>query len=127
MQTCLVQVQRQLDHSLHLHVVLEEAAAERGLVVGHARLVLDGRLVSARGLVVRPVCHQVRLLAAEEGAKGPVTVPASVRHAVRKHPLHWQRVAAHGVELLDLSSGLVNLMQILCKPNLTLAGLRDPT
>ena len=127
MQTCLVQVQRQLDHSLHLHVVLEEAAAERGLVVGHARLVLDGRLVSARGLVVRPVCHQVRLLAAEEGAKGPVTVPASVRHAVRKHPLHWQRVAAHGVELLDLSSGLVNLMQILCKPNLKLAGLRDPT
>ena len=127
MQTCLVQVQRQLDHSLHLHVVLEEAAAERGLVVGPARLVLDGRLVSARGLVVRPVCHQVRLLAAEEGAKGPVTVPASVRHAVRKHPLHWQRVAAHGVELLDLSSGLVKLMQILCKPNLKLAGLRDPT
>ena len=127
MQTCLVQVQRQLDHSLHLHVVLEEAAAERGLFVGLARLGLDGRLVP--GLVVRPVRHQVRLLAAEEGAKGPVTVPASVRHAVRKHPLHWQHVAAHGVELLDLSSGLVKLMQILCKPNLKLAGssLRDPT
>ena len=44
-RTCLVQVPRQLDRRLHLHVVLEEAAAERGVVVGLARLGLDGRLV----------------------------------------------------------------------------------
>ena len=41
-RTCLVQVPRQLDRRLHLHVVLEEAAAERGVVVGLARLGLDG-------------------------------------------------------------------------------------
>ena len=87
MQTCLVQVPRQLDRRLHLHVVLEEAAAERGLVVGLARLGLDGRLVPGLRhlrrhgpdaahcrVVVRPVRHRVRLLAAEEGAKGPVRV-----------------------------------------------------
>ena len=45
MQTCLVQVPRQLDRRLRLHVVLEEAATERGLVVGLARLGLDGLLV----------------------------------------------------------------------------------
>ena len=44
-QTCLIQVPRHLDRRLHLHVVLEEAAAERGVVVGLARLGLDGRLV----------------------------------------------------------------------------------
>ena len=44
-RTCLIQVPRQLDRSLHLHVVLKEAAAERGVVVGLARLGLDGRLV----------------------------------------------------------------------------------
>ncbi len=32
-QTCLVQVPRQLDRGLHLHVVLEEAAAEAWLLV----------------------------------------------------------------------------------------------
>ena len=49
------------------------------------------------GVVVRPVRRRVRLLAAEEGAKGPVLV----RHTVRKHPLEaLQRVAAHGVEPL---------------------------
>ena len=97
---------RHLDRRLHLHVVLEEAAAERGLVVGLARLGLDGRLVprlrhlrrhgpdaAHHGVVVRPVRHRVRLLAAEEGAKGPVLV----RHAVRKHLLEaLQRVAAQG-------------------------------
>ena len=114
MRTCLVQVPRQLDRRLHLHVVLEEAAAERGLVVGLARLGLDGRLVprlrhlrrhgpdaAHHGVVVRPVRHRVRLLAAEEGAKGPVLV----RHAraVREHLLEaLQRVAAQGVEPLDL-------------------------
>ena len=51
------------------------------------------------GVVVRPVRHRVLLLAAEEGAKGPVLV----RHAVRKHLLEaLQRVAAQGVEPLDL-------------------------
>jgi hypothetical protein len=41
----------------------------------------------------------VLLLAAEEGAKGPVLV----QHAVRKHLLEaLQRVAAQGVEPLDL-------------------------
>ena len=69
----------------NLHVVLREAVAERGVVVGLARLGLDGRLVpqlshlrrlghgpdaAHHGVVVRPVRHQVRLLAAEEGAKG---------------------------------------------------------
>ena len=88
-QTGFVQVVRQLDRRLHLHVVLEEAAAERGLVVqvGLARLGLDGRLVPGLrhlrrhgpdaahgGVVIRPVRHRVRLLAAEEGAKGPVRV-----------------------------------------------------
>ena len=70
MQTCLVQVQRQLDHRLHLHVVLEEAAAERGLVVGRVLFGLDGLLVPGLrhlrrhgldaahgGVVVRPVRH----------------------------------------------------------------------
>ena len=111
-RTCLVQVPRQLDRRLHLHVVLEEAAAERGVVVGLARLGLDGRLVprlrhlrrhgpdaAHHGVVVRPVRHRVRLLAAEEGPEGPVLVC----HAVRKHLLEaLQRVAAQGVELLDL-------------------------
>ncbi len=36
--TGFVQVQLQLHRRLHLHVVLEEAAAERGLVVGLPRL-----------------------------------------------------------------------------------------
>ena len=103
---------RHLDRRLHLHVVLEEAAAERGLVVGLARLGLDGRLVprlrhlrrhgpdaAHHGVVVRPVRHRVRLLAAEEGAKGPVLV----RYPVREHLLEaLQRVAAQGVEPLDL-------------------------
>ncbi len=98
-----VQVQLQLHRRLHLHVVLEEAAAERGLVVGLPRRGLDGRLhpglrhgggnnsdVPHSCVVVRPVRHQVRLLR----ANGP--------DAVRKHQLEvLQRVAAHGVEPLD--------------------------
>ena len=39
-----VQVPLHLHRRLHLHVVLEEAAAERGLVVGLPRRGLDGRL-----------------------------------------------------------------------------------
>jgi hypothetical protein len=39
-----IQLQLQLHHRLHLHVVLKEAAAERGLVVGLSRRGLDGRL-----------------------------------------------------------------------------------
>ena len=42
--TGFVQVPLHLHRRLHLHVVLEEAAAERGLVVGLLRLGLDGRL-----------------------------------------------------------------------------------
>ena len=53
-RTCFVQVQRQLDRRLHLHVVLEEAAAERGVVVGLARLGLDGRLVPGLRHLRRP-------------------------------------------------------------------------
>ena len=85
------------------------------LVLRALVLSLDGRLVPALrhlrrhgpdaahcGVVVRPVRRRVLLLAAEEGAEGPVLV----RHAVRKHPLEaLQRVAAHGVELLDLPHG----------------------
>ena len=103
-RTCLVQVPRQLDRRLHLHVVLEEAAAERGLVVGLPRRGLDGRLHpglrhgggddpdAPHGRVVfRPVRHRVLLLRAKPGAKRPVLVP----DAVRKHPLEaLQRVAA---------------------------------
>jgi hypothetical protein len=40
--TGFVQVPLQLHRRLHLHVVLEEAAAERGLVVGLPRRGLDG-------------------------------------------------------------------------------------
>ncbi len=83
-QTCLVQVPRQVHHSIHLHVVLEEAAAERSLVVGLARLGLDGRFhpglcqsggdgpdAAHSGLVVLPVRHRVRHLRAKSGAKTP--------------------------------------------------------
>jgi hypothetical protein len=42
--TGFVQVLLQLHRRLHLHVVLEEAAAERGLVVGLPRRGLDGSL-----------------------------------------------------------------------------------
>ena len=47
-QTCFVQVQRKLHQRLHVHVVPQEAPAERGLVVASGlprlRLGLDGRL-----------------------------------------------------------------------------------
>jgi hypothetical protein len=46
--TSFVQVPLQLHHHLHLHVVLEEAAAERGLVVGLPRRGLDGSLSEFR-------------------------------------------------------------------------------
>ena len=72
-----------LHRRLHLHVVLEEAAAELGLVVGLLGLGLDGRLHpglrhcggddadAPHGfVVVRPVRHRVRLLR----AKPPDTV-----------------------------------------------------
>ena len=49
MQTCLVQVPRQLDRRLHLHLVLEEAAAERGLVVGLVLLGLSQPLEKTSG------------------------------------------------------------------------------
>ena len=48
-RTCLVQVPGQLHGGLHLHVVLEEALPKRGLVVGLARLGLDGRLHAGLG------------------------------------------------------------------------------
>jgi len=79
LHTGFVQVPLHLHRRLHLHVVLEEAAAERGLVVGLLRLGLDGRLHpglrhcggddadAPHGLVVvRPVRHRVRLLAREK-------------------------------------------------------------
>ena len=43
-QTGFVQVPLHLHRRLHLHAVLEKAAAERGLVVGLPRRGLDGRL-----------------------------------------------------------------------------------
>ena len=48
MQTGFVQVPLHLYRRLHLHVVLEEAATERGLVVGLPRRGLDGRLHPGR-------------------------------------------------------------------------------
>jgi hypothetical protein len=105
--TGFVQVSLQLQSCLHLHVVLEEAAAQQGLVIGLPRRGLDGRLHPAlcyghgggddpdapHGcVIVRPVRHRVRLLRAKPGAKRPVLRP----DAVRKHPLEvLQRVAAH--------------------------------
>ena len=47
--TGLVQVVRQLYHRLHLHVGLEDAAADLGLVVGLLRLGLDSCLHPALG------------------------------------------------------------------------------
>ena len=44
--TCFVQVPLQLHRRLHLHVVLEEAAAERGLVVGLPQRGLDAELTA---------------------------------------------------------------------------------
>ena len=44
-----VQVPGQLHGGLHLHVVFEEALPKRGLVVGLARLGLDGRLNAGLG------------------------------------------------------------------------------
>jgi hypothetical protein len=91
--TCIVQVVRQLDRRLHLHVGLEDAAAERCLVVGLLRLGLDGRLHPALGEVrgdgagpahgspvSRPVHHGVRLLRAPKQAKAAVLA----LHAKRK-------------------------------------------
>ncbi len=48
LHTGFVQVQLHLHRRLHLHVVLEEAAAKRGLVVGLLCLGLDGRLHPGR-------------------------------------------------------------------------------
>ena len=100
--TCFVQVPLQLHRRLHLHVVLEDAAAERGLVVGLASRGLDGRfhpgLRHAGGddpdaphgfVVFRPVRQGVRLFRAEPGAKRPVLGP----HAVRKHPLEGLHIS----------------------------------
>ena len=93
MHTGFVQVPLQLHRRLHLHVVLEEAAAERGLVVGLLRLGLDGRLHpglrhsgcdgddadAPHGfVVVPPVRHRVRFLRAKPGAKRPVLGPDTV-------------------------------------------------
>ena len=73
--TGLVQVTLHLHRRLHLHVVLEDAAAKRGLVVGLLRLGLDGRLHPGLRhcggddpdaphcfVVIRPVRHRVWLL-----------------------------------------------------------------
>jgi hypothetical protein len=70
--TGLVQVVRQLDRRLHLrvHVGLEDAAAERCLVVGLLRLGLDGSL--------HPALGDVR----GDGAQGLRVRPASV-HVIR--------------------------------------------
>ncbi len=88
LHTGFVQVPLHLHRRLHLHVVLEESAAERGLVVGLLRLGLDCQLhpglrhcggddadVPHGFVVVRPVRHRVRLLSAKPGAKRPVLGP----------------------------------------------------
>ncbi len=100
--TGCVQVVRQLHRSLHLHVGLEDAAAEQCLFVGLPCLGLDSSLHPALGnvggdgaapahvpAVARPVHHGVRLL------RAPIQAP----HTIRKPLLQGvQRVAAHGVE-----------------------------
>ena len=50
--TGFVQVPLQLNRCLHLHVVLEEAAAERGLVVGFFALVLTADFIRVSVTVV---------------------------------------------------------------------------
>jgi len=133
-QTSFVQVPRQLHRRLHVHVVLQEAPAERGLVVGLPRLGLHGRLHPAlrrlrrhgpaaahSDVVVRPVRHRVRLLRAPPGPK----IPVLERDAVRKHPLEGlQRAAAHGVEALDFQNRqvrgpvhVIRLQVLLDAPN----------
>ena len=72
-RTCLVQVPGQLHRGLRLHVVLEEALPERGLVVGLVRLGLDGRLYAGLGHLLRR---------SPDAAHGVVVVPP-VRHRVR--------------------------------------------
>jgi len=67
--TGFVQVPLQLHRHLHLHVVLEEAAAERGLVVGLPRL---GRARGHAATVLISLRH------AQPEGLGPVTV-----HVVR--------------------------------------------
>ena len=86
-RTCFIQVPQQLHCRLY-HVVLEDAAAERGLVVGLSRRDLDGRLhpglchagghdadAAHGGVVVRPVHHASGLLYA-----------APARLGVHQHP-----------------------------------------
>ena len=80
-RTCLVQVPGQLHGGLHLHVVLEEALPERGLVVGLARLGLDGRLHAGHG---HGLGHLRRRRQDAAHAGGVVVVhPLAVRHRVR--------------------------------------------
>ena len=102
--TCFVQVPLQLHRRLHLHVVLEDAAAERGLVVGLASRGLDGRfhpgLRHAGGddpdaphgfVVFRPVRHGVRLFRAEPGA-GETSRNETSERIEGLGPVHMVRV-----------------------------------
>ncbi len=96
---------------------------------------LDGRLVQGLrhlrqygpaaahcGVVVRPVRHRVRLLAAEEGQQGPVLV----RHALPKHPLEaLKRVASHGVEPPDLPHSQILRPVHVIRPQVPLDGSDD--
>ncbi len=99
--TSCAQVVHQLHRRLHLHVGLEDAAAEQCLVVGLPRLGLDSRLHPALGDVggdgaapahgpvgARPVHHGVRLLRAPIQAKGAVRAP----HAKRKLLLQYDTI-----------------------------------
>ena len=99
--TRCVQVVRQLHHRLHLHVGLEDAAAERCMVVGLPRLGLDSRLHMALGdaggdgaapvnnfIGARPVHHGVWLLRATIQAKGAVRAP----HAKQKLLLQYDTI-----------------------------------
>ena len=101
--TGCVQVVRQLHRRLHLHVGLEDAAAERCLVVGLPRLGLDSShglhmaLGDAGGdgaapvndfIGARPVHHGVWLLRATIQAKGAVRAP----HAKQKLLLQYDTI-----------------------------------
>ena len=77
----------QLHGGLHLHVVLEEALPERGLVVGLVRLGLDGRLHAGLG-------HLRRRSLSPDAAHCVVVVP-QVRRRVcllqsLASPSRWQ-------------------------------------
>ncbi len=136
--TWFIQVPRQLHCHLHLHVVLEDAAAKRGLVVGLARRDLDGRLhqglchagghdadAAHGGVVVRPVHHRVRLFRVKPGAKQPVLEPDAEQICNLSSAL-WLKVSS--LSILGTRRASARYMWYACRYELMppMMGLRGP-